>query len=186
MQETLRQVKEVEERLKAEAEEKARLEEEAERLRLQKLQEEKEKKELKKQREKEKKEQLRLQGKLLTKAQKQAQARAVAALEALRMHGLNVPDINDRPESGKPGRAPIFRRNKDKNKVTKQADASQPAAVYETTAKEPETVQVEIKDATPSTGTESGVTDEKKAGDSEDDVREAWDETSESEGEPGM
>ncbi|OQR72505.1 eukaryotic translation initiation factor 5B-like [Tropilaelaps mercedesae] len=185
MQEALRKMKEEEERMKADAEEKARLEEEAERLRVKKLQEERERKELKKQRDKEKKDRLKAEGKLLTKAQKQAQARAQATLEALRAQGINVPNVGEKLEGVKPSRAPIGRRNKDKK--PSKTNTPQPTIPQATTdeAKEPEAVQVEIKDATPSTETESGATDEKKVGDSEDDVREAWDASSESEDETG-
>lgn len=70
-----------------EEEEKERLLEEAENLRLEKLRQDAEKKEKKKQREKERKDRLKAEGKLLTQKQKQDQARAQAMLESLRAQG---------------------------------------------------------------------------------------------------
>ncbi|XP_047126991.1 eukaryotic translation initiation factor 5B isoform X1 [Hydra vulgaris] len=95
MQEALEQVKKEEERLKAEAEAKARAIEKAEEERLEKIRLEKEKKERKKQREKERKEQLRREGKLLTPAQKEKRRKAEAMMELMKQKGIVFPKKED-------------------------------------------------------------------------------------------
>uniref|UniRef100_A0A8C0HPE2 Eukaryotic translation initiation factor 5B n=1 Tax=Buteo japonicus TaxID=224669 RepID=A0A8C0HPE2_9AVES len=83
MQEALAKMKEEEERAKREEEERIRRLEELEAKRKEEERLEQERKERKKQKEKERKERLKKEGKLLTKAQREARARAEATLKLL-------------------------------------------------------------------------------------------------------
>lgn len=104
MQEALRKVKEEEERLRLEEEARIKAIEEAERLKQEQLRLEQEKREIRKQKEKERKERLKAEGKLLTKAQKQNQARIEATLAALRQQGISVPEVGEKRGKGpRPG-----------------------------------------------------------------------------------
>ncbi|XP_066582508.1 eukaryotic translation initiation factor 5B isoform X1 [Prorops nasuta] len=96
MQETLKKIKEEEERLKREEEERIRQEELREKARLEQLQLEQERKERKKLKEKQRKERLKAEGKLLTTKQKQDRARAQAMIEALKAQGLDLPDVGEK------------------------------------------------------------------------------------------
>uniref|UniRef100_A0A8C2SLJ1 Eukaryotic translation initiation factor 5B n=1 Tax=Coturnix japonica TaxID=93934 RepID=A0A8C2SLJ1_COTJA len=87
MQEALAKMKEEEERAKREEEERIRRLEELEAKRKEEERLEQERKERKKQKEKERKERLKKEGKLLTKAQREARARAEATLKLLQAQG---------------------------------------------------------------------------------------------------
>ncbi|XP_042152745.1 eukaryotic translation initiation factor 5B [Oncorhynchus tshawytscha] len=102
MQEALAHMKEEEERAKKEEEENLRRLEEQEAQRLEQERLEQERKEKKKQKEKERKERLKKEGKLLTKAQKEARARAEATLELLKAQGIEVPSKDDSVPKKKP------------------------------------------------------------------------------------
>uniref|UniRef100_A0A674EGZ5 Eukaryotic translation initiation factor 5B n=1 Tax=Salmo trutta TaxID=8032 RepID=A0A674EGZ5_SALTR len=102
MQEALARMKEEEERAKKEEEENLRRLEEQEAQRLEQERLEQERKEKKKQKEKERKERLKKEGKLLTKAQKEARARAEATLELLKAQGIEVPSKDDSVPKKKP------------------------------------------------------------------------------------
>ena len=167
MQEALKEVQEKEERLRKEEEERIRKEEEAEQLRLEMKRLEEEKKAAKKERERLKKEQLRKEGKLLTKTQKEAQARAQAMLQAMREQGMEVPEAGV-----KKGPRPGTRiRNKAKS-ATPEVDSNRedtPSTVEEDSKEEIIPVQEENKPEKQ---------DEEK--DSwEDDVAESWDDVQE-------
>ncbi|XP_046651250.1 eukaryotic translation initiation factor 5B-like [Daphnia pulicaria] len=101
MQETLRKIKEEEDRIRREEEEAERKAEEEERIRLEQERKEQERRDLKKQREKEKRDRLKAEGKFLTPKQRAAQARSQASLEILRAQGVDVPLIGEkRPRAG--------------------------------------------------------------------------------------
>lgn len=97
MQEALARMKEEEERLKREEVERLKRLEEMEAKRLEEERLEQERKEKKKQKDKERKERLKKEGKLLTKAQKDARARAVATLKVLQAQGVEVPSKDSVP-----------------------------------------------------------------------------------------
>uniref|UniRef100_A0A8C9WG19 Eukaryotic translation initiation factor 5B n=1 Tax=Scleropages formosus TaxID=113540 RepID=A0A8C9WG19_SCLFO len=94
MQEALARMKEEEERARQEEAERQRRLEELEAQRLEKERLEQERKEKKKQKEKERKERLKKEGKLLTKAQREARARAEATLKLLQAQGgVELPAV---------------------------------------------------------------------------------------------
>ncbi|XP_068124303.1 eukaryotic translation initiation factor 5B isoform X2 [Hyperolius riggenbachi] len=109
MQEALARMKEEEERLKREEEERLRRLEELEAQRLEEERLEQERKEKRKQKEKERKERLKREGKLLTKAQKEARARAEASLNVLKAQGIEVPSKESMPK-----KKPIYQDKKKK------------------------------------------------------------------------
>ncbi|XP_075056257.1 eukaryotic translation initiation factor 5B isoform X2 [Mixophyes fleayi] len=109
MQEALAKMKEEEERLKREEEERLTRLEELEAKRLEEERLEQERKEKKKLKEKERKERLKKEGKLLTKAQKEARARAVATLKVLQAQGVEVPSKDSVPK-----KKPIYEDKKKK------------------------------------------------------------------------
>ncbi|XP_043926918.1 eukaryotic translation initiation factor 5B isoform X2 [Protopterus annectens] len=119
MQEALAKLKEEEERKKREEEEEQRRLEELEAKRLEQERLEQERKERKKQKEKEKKERLKKEGKLLTKAQKEARARAEATLKHLQAQGMEVPSKDSVPK-----KKPVY-DNKKKKKVQQQLQSYQ-------------------------------------------------------------
>lgn len=96
MQEALRKLKEEEERLKLEEEERMRQEELRQQAKLEQLRLEQERKEKKKLKEKQRKERLKAEGKFLTTKQKQDRARAQAMIEALKAQGLDLPDVGEK------------------------------------------------------------------------------------------
>lgn len=96
MQEALKKLKEDEERLKREEEERLRQEELREQARLEQLRLEQERKEKKKLKEKQRKERLKAEGKLLTTKQKQDRARAQAMIEALKAQGFDLPEVGEK------------------------------------------------------------------------------------------
>uniref|UniRef100_A0A8C2Y530 Eukaryotic translation initiation factor 5B n=1 Tax=Coturnix japonica TaxID=93934 RepID=A0A8C2Y530_COTJA len=109
MQEALAKMKEEEERAKREEEERIRRLEELEAKRKEEERLEQERKERKKQKEKERKERLKKEGKLLTKAQREARARAEATLKLLQAQGVEVPSKDSVPK-----KRPIYEDKKKK------------------------------------------------------------------------
>ncbi|KAM4711215.1 eukaryotic translation initiation factor 5B [Anableps anableps] len=103
MQEALAKMKEEEERARREEEERLKRLEELERQRQEQERLEQERKEKKKQKEKERKERLKKEGKLLTKAQREARARAEATLKLLQAQGVEVPS-----KDGVPKKKPVY------------------------------------------------------------------------------
>ncbi|XP_046461821.1 eukaryotic translation initiation factor 5B-like [Daphnia pulex] len=157
MQETLRKIKEEEDRIRREEEEAERKAEEEERIRLEQERKEQERRDLKKQREKEKRDRLKAEGKFLTPKQRAAQARSQASLEILRAQGVDVPLIGEkRPRAGT-----RVRTNKQQQAVV-QTDES-------TTSEENKAEQK------PDGETEVLVEEE------EEEVKESWDAESSSE-----
>lgn len=100
MQETLKKLKDDEEKLRLEEEEKIRKLEEAEEAKKLQAQREKERKEKKKQRDKERKEKLKAEGKYLSAKQKFDKARARTLLESLQK-GVQILDISEPVRSKK-------------------------------------------------------------------------------------
>ncbi|XP_053563660.1 eukaryotic translation initiation factor 5B [Bombina bombina] len=115
MQEALAKMKEEEERLKREEEERLRRLEELEAKRLEEEKLEQERKERRKQKEKERKERLKKEGKLLTKAQREARARAEATLKVLQAQGVEVPSKDSVPK-----KKPIYEDKKKKKAPQKE------------------------------------------------------------------
>ncbi|KAK8779434.1 hypothetical protein V5799_019222 [Amblyomma americanum] len=169
IQEHLRKLKEEEEKRKQEEEERIKAEEEAERLREEKLKQEQERKERKKQKEKERRERAKAEGRLLTKAQKTARARMEATLKALKEQGIEVPQIGEKKE--KTTRAMDRRRNQRKKpeEEEKKADESVPQVQLEILGPDSKAATEPEKETSP---VEAPVEEE------EDDVKDAWDETS--------
>ncbi|XP_033359479.1 eukaryotic translation initiation factor 5B isoform X1 [Bombus vosnesenskii] len=165
MQEALKKLKEEEERLKREQEEKLRQEELREQARLEQLRLEQERKERKKLKEKQRKERLKAEGKLLTTKQKQDRARAQAMLNALKAQGLDLPGVGEK-KPPRPGTR--VRPNKVKQQVS--VDEKDDEKVEENVA-EANRVELEIVDQQP-----------KEFEEKEDDVKDSWDaETTEDE-----
>lgn len=131
MREALAKMKEEEERAKREEEERQRRLEELEAQRLEQERLEAERKEKKKQKDKERKERLKKEGKLLTKAQKEARARAEATLRALQAQGVEVPSKDAMPK-----KKPVY---SDRRK--KKPTAQTPEETSEVTSPLPETPQ---------------------------------------------
>lgn len=179
MQEALKKLKEEEERIKLEEEEKQRAAEEAERKRQEQLRLEQERKERKKQKEKEKRERLKAEGKILTKSQKQSRARMEATLSALRLQGVEVPQIGEKRE--RPPR--LGDKKKYFKKKPSEAQPEQKAAIPEETSL-PQ-VKVEIISQSENKLKEDNITEEKikESWEDKDDVKDAWDESSEDEDE---
>nr|XP_015218849.1 PREDICTED: eukaryotic translation initiation factor 5B [Lepisosteus oculatus] len=136
MQEALARMKEEEERARQEEEERLRRLEEMEAQRLEQERLEQERKEKKKQKEKERKERLKKEGKLLTKAQREARARAEATLRALQAQGVEVPSKDSVPK-----KKPVY-ADKKKKKPSPQtqdepAEATSPTLEVETAEQAP-------------------------------------------------
>ncbi|XP_058886210.1 eukaryotic translation initiation factor 5B-like [Acipenser ruthenus] len=127
MQEALARMKEEEEQAKQEEEEQLRRLEELEAQRLEQERLEQERKEKKKQKEKERKERLKKEGKLLTKAQKEARARAEATLKLLQAQGVEVPSKDSVPK-----KKPIY-VDKKKKKPQQQIQEEQMEVMSPTT-----------------------------------------------------
>lgn len=161
MQEALKKLKEEEERLQREAEEKLRQEELREEQRLEQLRLEQERKEKKKLKEKQRKQRLKAEGKLLTTKQKQDRARAQAMLEALKAQGLDLPDAAEKkPKPGTRKRPPKQKPQtagdgKDEEKNSQEGNESIADRI------EVEIVDQQNKEVLP----------EKK----DDDVKDSWD-----------
>ncbi|XP_025270569.1 eukaryotic translation initiation factor 5B isoform X2 [Camponotus floridanus] len=157
MQEALRKLKEEEERLKREEEERIRQEELREQARLEQLRLEQERKEKKKLKEKQRKERLKAEGKFLTTKQKQDRARAQAMIEALKAQGLDLPDVGEKKP--RPGTRVRPNKMKQQSSIEKKEEEK-----VETPAAQ---VQVEIIDEPV-----KEVNEERKE---EDDVKDSWD-----------
>ncbi|KAJ1118406.1 hypothetical protein NDU88_006597 [Pleurodeles waltl] len=121
MQEALAKLKEEEERAKREEEERLKRLEELEAKRLEEERLEQERKERKKQKEKERKERLKKEGKLLTKAQRDARARAEATLKLLQAQGVEVPSKDD----SVPKKRPIYVDKKKKKQQMENKEISE-------------------------------------------------------------
>ncbi|KAM5182010.1 eukaryotic translation initiation factor 5B isoform 2-T2 [Mantella aurantiaca] len=124
MQEALAKLKEEEERLKREEEERLKRLEELEAKRLEEERLEQERKEKKKQKEKERKDRLKKEGKLLTKAQKEARARAVATLNFLQAQGVEVPSKDSLPR-----KKPVYEDKKKKKPQQQTQNKEEPMEV---------------------------------------------------------
>uniref|UniRef100_UPI00398EE9C0 eukaryotic translation initiation factor 5B n=1 Tax=Pristiophorus japonicus TaxID=55135 RepID=UPI00398EE9C0 len=124
MQEALARLKEEEERQKREEEERLQQLEELEAKRLEQEKLEQERREKKKQKEKERKERLKKEGKLLTKAQKDAKARAEATLELLRAQGVDVPSKDSMPK-----KRPVYDIRKKKKQQENKEEENQEEAL---------------------------------------------------------
>ncbi|KAM6317211.1 eukaryotic translation initiation factor 5B isoform 3-T3 [Aegotheles albertisi] len=142
MQEALAKMKEEEERAKREEEERIRRLEELEAKRKEEERLEQERKERKKQKEKERKERLKKEGKLLTKAQREARARAEATLKLLQAQGVEVPSKDSVPK-----KRPIY---EDKKKKKQQQPENKEESVEVTSLAE-DAVELEtpVKEETP-------------------------------------
>uniref|UniRef100_A0A3Q3NCG0 Eukaryotic translation initiation factor 5B n=1 Tax=Mastacembelus armatus TaxID=205130 RepID=A0A3Q3NCG0_9TELE len=142
MQEALAKMKEEEERAKREEEERLRRLEELEKQRLEQERLEQERKEKKKQKEKERKERLKKEGKLLTKAQREARARAEATLRMLQAQGVEVPSKDSVPK-----KKPVYgdKRKKKPNAQTPEETSE----VTSPTSETPEPVTMETEAETP-------------------------------------
>ncbi|NXG40611.1 IF2P factor, partial [Psilopogon haemacephalus] len=121
MQEALAKMKEEEERAKREEEERIRRLEELEAKRKEEERLEQERKERKKQKEKERKERLKKEGKLLTKAQREARARAEATLKLLQAQGVEVPSKDSVPK-----KRPIYEDKKKKKQQQPESKEGPP------------------------------------------------------------
>ncbi|TNM94089.1 hypothetical protein fugu_002265 [Takifugu bimaculatus] len=143
MQEALAKMKEEEERVRREEEERQRRLEELERQRQEQERLEQERKEKKKQKDKERKERMKKEGKLLTKAQKEARARAEATLKMLQAQaGVEVPSKDSMPK-----KKPVYGdKRKRKPNVHTPEETSQ---VTSPTSETPEPVAVVTEAKTP-------------------------------------
>ncbi|XP_051560430.1 eukaryotic translation initiation factor 5B-like isoform X2 [Myxocyprinus asiaticus] len=138
MQEALAKMKEEEERAKREEEERQRRLEEMEAQRLEQERLEAERREKKKQKDKERKERLKKEGKLLTKAQKEARARAEATLRALQAQGVEVPSKDAMPK-----KKPVY-SDKRKKKPTAQTP-EETSEVASPTSETPQPITAEME-----------------------------------------
>ncbi|XP_014906608.1 eukaryotic translation initiation factor 5B isoform X3 [Poecilia latipinna] len=134
MQEALAKMKEEEERLKR-LDELEKQRQEQERL-------EQERREKKKQKEKERKERLKKEGKLLTKAQREARARAEATLKLLQAQGIEVPSKDSVPK-----KKPIY-GDKRKKKPSVQSP-EETSEVTSPVSETPEPVTMETESEPP-------------------------------------
>uniref|UniRef100_A0A8C1TWW0 Eukaryotic translation initiation factor 5B n=1 Tax=Cyprinus carpio TaxID=7962 RepID=A0A8C1TWW0_CYPCA len=138
MQEALAKMKEEEEQAKREEEERKRRLEELEAQRQEQERLEAERKEKKKQKDKERKERLKKEGKLLTKAQKEARARAEATLRVLQAQGVEVPSKDAMPK-----KKPVY-SDKRKKKPTAQTP-EETSEVASSTVETPQPITTEME-----------------------------------------
>uniref|UniRef100_A0A7N8XFY2 Eukaryotic translation initiation factor 5B n=1 Tax=Mastacembelus armatus TaxID=205130 RepID=A0A7N8XFY2_9TELE len=179
MQEALAKMKEEEERAKREEEERLRRLEELEKQRLEQERLEQERKEKKKQKEKERKERLKKEGKLLTKAQREARARAEATLRMLQAQGVEVPSKDSVPK-----KKPVYGDKRKKKPNAQTPEGTRPPHVTLTTNRvtscyflsELKKVHIEVKE-------ESDEDEEEDEEEDEDDEEEDDDEEEEEESE---
>uniref|UniRef100_A0A8C0BL13 Eukaryotic translation initiation factor 5B n=1 Tax=Buteo japonicus TaxID=224669 RepID=A0A8C0BL13_9AVES len=155
MQEALAKMKEEEERAKREEEERIRRLEELEAKRKEEERLEQERKERKKQKEKERKERLKKEGKLLTKAQREARARAEATLKLLQAQGVEVPSKDSVPK-----KRPIY---EDKKKKKQQQPENKEGVVCEDDEEEDEEESEESEDSEGSEDEDEKTSDEREA-----------------------
>ncbi|XP_033369321.1 eukaryotic translation initiation factor 5B isoform X4 [Parus major] len=187
MQEALAKMKEEEERAKKEEEERIRRLEELEAKRKEEERLEQERKERKKQKEKERKERLKKEGKLLTKAQREARARAEATLKLLQAQGVEVPSKDSVPK-----KRPVYEDKKrkkqqqpeNKEESVEVTSTAEDAVELETPVKEeaplpvdPESkpVHIEVKE-------QNEVDEEEEEEDEEEEEEEESEESEDSEG----
>ncbi|XP_015250200.1 PREDICTED: eukaryotic translation initiation factor 5B isoform X1 [Cyprinodon variegatus] len=153
MQEALAKMKEEEERARKEEEERLRRLEELEKQRQEQERLEQERKEKKKQKEKERRERLKKEGKLLTKAQREAKARAEATLKLLQAQGVEVPS-----KDGVPKKKPVYgdKRKKKQNQQTSEEKSEVTSPVSETPEPVPMETEAEAPSAEPGEGASVG------------------------------
>ncbi|XP_066154342.1 eukaryotic translation initiation factor 5B [Euwallacea fornicatus] len=171
MQEALKKIKEEEERIKKEEEERIKREEEAEEARLEALRLEQEKKEKKKQKEKERKERLKAEGKLLTAKQKADRARAQALIDSLKAQGVALPDVGEK----KPRPGTRIKPNRQKKEQTPEEVKKEEEIRPEESEQEVLAEEVKFTE-----------TDPPKDHDEEDNVKDAWDASSDEESDASM
>ncbi|KAM8976026.1 eukaryotic translation initiation factor 5B isoform 2-T2 [Pelodytes ibericus] len=168
MQEALAKMKEEEERLKREEEERLKRLEELEAKRLEEEKLEQERKEKKKQKEKERKERLKKEGKLLTKAQREARARAEATLKVLQAQGVEVPSKDSVPK-----KKPIYidKKKKKPQQSQNKEDTMKVTSPVQEIVQSPEPEKVEATalaeppgDLNCDTETDQEATEEEEAG----------------------
>ena len=172
------------------AEEEARIKEE-ERLEQERLQKEAEAKARKKEKEKEKKEQLRREGLLLTKAQKEAKARAELRKQQMLAAGITVAGLEETSEKKA---KPVYdnRKKKGAKKAgddSAAVDAQQAAeAEAKRVAEEQERLRLEEEErakaeaeAQAAAEESSGLEDWEAAADADENVKESWDADSDEE-----
>ncbi|XP_053710027.1 eukaryotic translation initiation factor 5B [Synchiropus splendidus] len=139
MQEALARMKEEEERARREEEERQKRLEELEQQRLEQERLEKERKEKRKQKEKERKERLKKEGKLLTKAQREARARAEATLKALQAQGVEVPSKDSMPK-----KKPVYGDKRKKKPTVQTPEETSEVASHVSETPEPIVTSVEV------------------------------------------
>uniref|UniRef100_A0A3Q3NAT1 Eukaryotic translation initiation factor 5B n=1 Tax=Mastacembelus armatus TaxID=205130 RepID=A0A3Q3NAT1_9TELE len=172
MQEALAKMKEEEERAKREEEERLRRLEELEKQRLEQERLEQERKEKKKQKEKERKERLKKEGKLLTKAQREARARAEATLRMLQAQGVEVPSKDSVPK-----KKPVYGDKRKKKPNAQTPEGTRPPHVTLTTNRvsgffisaELKKVHIEVKEESAAPPQHTGSEDEDEEEDEEED-----------------
>ncbi|XP_014906607.1 eukaryotic translation initiation factor 5B isoform X2 [Poecilia latipinna] len=142
MQEALAKMKEEEERARREEEERLKRLDELEKQRQEQERLEQERREKKKQKEKERKERLKKEGKLLTKAQREARARAEATLKLLQAQGIEVPSKDSVPK-----KKPIY-GDKRKKKPSVQSP-EETSEVTSPVSETPEPVTMETESEPP-------------------------------------
>jgi translation initiation factor 5B len=145
----------------------------------------------KKEREREKKEQLRKEGKLLTKAQKEAQAKNELRMKQLLASGVQVAGL----ESGGEKKRPVYENRKKKGGKKQEEDLEAAAerarlqreAEDERRKKEAEEkakAEAEAKAKAAPAEDEDAVEDWEAAAEAEDDVKDSWDAPSDEEEKP--
>ncbi|XP_023185443.1 eukaryotic translation initiation factor 5B isoform X2 [Xiphophorus maculatus] len=152
MQEALAKMKEEEERARREEEERLRRLEELEKQRQEQERLEQERREKKKQKEKERKERLKKEGKLLTKAQREARARAEATLKLLQAQGVEVPSKDSVPKKkpfygDKRKKKPNVQSPEETSEVTSPVSETPEPVAMETESKPPAAVPEAKADA---------------------------------------
>uniref|UniRef100_A0A665WE70 Eukaryotic translation initiation factor 5B n=1 Tax=Echeneis naucrates TaxID=173247 RepID=A0A665WE70_ECHNA len=129
---------------------------------------EQERKEKKKQKEKERKERLKKEGKLLTKAQREARARAEATLKLLQAQGVEVPSKDSMPK-----KKPVYG---DKRKKKPNAQTPEGTALLLLNAALPscflKKVHIEVKEETNAPLQPAGSEEEEDEEEDEDDEEE--------------
>ncbi|KAK5874757.1 hypothetical protein CesoFtcFv8_027316 [Champsocephalus esox] len=138
MQEALAQMKEEEETARKEEEERVLRMEEMEKQREEQERLDQERKDKKKLKEKERKERLKKEGKLLTKAQKDARARAEATLKLLQAQGIEVPTRDD----SLPKKKPVYGDKRKKKERPALQTPEEPSAVASPVPETPEPAAV--------------------------------------------
>uniref|UniRef100_A0A8C1TW40 Eukaryotic translation initiation factor 5B n=1 Tax=Cyprinus carpio TaxID=7962 RepID=A0A8C1TW40_CYPCA len=187
MQEALAKMKEEEEQAKREEEERKRRLEELEAQRQEQERLEAERKEKKKQKDKERKERLKKEGKLLTKAQKEARARAEATLRVLQAQGVEVPSKDAMPK-----KKPVYSDKRKKKPTAQTPEGLIPTPVSRSlylpvfvvndyfdicAFTEMKKVHIEVKETTPAT--QKPAEDQENGSEEEEDDEEEEDEDEE-------